>query len=1171
MTENTEMGKIAMTATNNKAYFGAYLNSATNNLNKLNLAFKSRYNIDKIESLINDTKYSEVKYKDFTELIGMYFPIIHKFGTGDIDTSLDKEERISYKYKLRCFLTAAKMINDLRCYFTHYQNQPLNFNTFNASNKYVPHTVILLELDHIIFRTTCSIRKNRLKTDKTKQLLKASLKETVQLVTKEQKNKLLKMADDKEQQAIEEQSEACAIRLRKEACICRRSAKNNDDLLNGAMNSAFNHILFEDKKAKTVFLKDLYKASYTEEECAKKSLIDSIKISENGLIWLMCAFLTKKEGEDFRSKLKYFKAKANPDSNVKITSLGFMVTHWLFGFMACKGFRHRLNTTFTLETLLTQIVDELGKVPNEVYMNLSTTNQERFLEDVNEFTQDFKEIKSLQSSTIIHPVIRKRYEDKFVYFAMRYLDEIVQFDNLRFQVHLGNYIKDKRVKNIEGTTINTEREVKERIMVFGRLSEVMEQKQTGLANIHEDLGWEEFPNPSYNLIGNNIPIYFLDSKRKKQADGAKSTSQKCKHVEKIISSDKIVHTNPTMLLSIHELPAILYEILVKKTPAKLVETTLYRFANRRRGKIEGFKNNNDLAPKGYPKQLTKAQTETSATINTVKLKNAIVRELVDTEARILECNQIINDNKERNYTFTKSEKGKIATWLANDIKRCMDVSNRKEWKSYHHNELQMALAFFGTSTDNNTALQLVTPFFNFKSNQKFIRQSLQRTTFDDMYKKYLYDRKKLYKEILDQTDTIHLDDDGICWSLFYKRLYTIKPKTDFIDALLKHPIVAPRGIFDEKPTYFKAGTADINTEPEKFADWYSFAHKATDFQSFYDLKLDVEQNYQLQYPDKKSDRPTLDKFKQQQLKSIRRKKTQDTYLMRIVNAIYKDMFKHDIPNSLSDLYISREERLRAFEKGALQNNRAKGDVSEVIHMESSFWEKRIHCIYDTQTLNVVDDSETLVPEQNVVFIEKNLKIKDLGKLKYHLKDKLVQRLLSLKPIINGEISDETWSMHLLQQELESYNAIRAESVFQLLNDVEKYTANKLHLVGQEYPKEFFKDGNVNYRYIMVNGLLPLLNVDCPNSDYQTLKDSDDLFKVKSVMDTISNEQVKKLALIVLIRNKFSHNEFPSIDYMNYIFDEVKTAPNFKNGEIKSYAEVLYYYLKQLIADLAIDI
>lgn len=176
-------------------------------------------------------------------------------------------------------------------------------------------------------------------------------------------------------------------------------------------------------------------------------------ISSSGVIFLLSCFLNRKEIEDLKANIKGYKGKVtkNEEPTLEKNSIRFMTTHRIFSFWHYKGLKNKIKTSesATKETLLMQIIDELSKVPDVIYQNLSKDLQDSFIEDWNEYYKDNEENQeNLENSKVVHPVIRKRYEDKFNYFAIRFLDEFVDFPSLRFHVHLGNYLVDSREKEI---------------------------------------------------------------------------------------------------------------------------------------------------------------------------------------------------------------------------------------------------------------------------------------------------------------------------------------------------------------------------------------------------------------------------------------------------------------------------------------------------------------------------------------------------------------------------------------------------------------------------------------------------------------------------------------------------------------------------------------------------
>ena len=397
------------------------------------------------------------------------------------------------------------------------------------------------------------------------------------------------------------------------------------------------------------------------------------------------------------------------------------------------------------ETLLTQIVDELSKVPNEIYRNLSQEQQQLFIEDMNEYVQDGNNVKSLEDAIVIHPVIRKRYEDKFPYFVIRYLDEYAGFPTLKFQIQLGNYVHDKRTKKIQGTVYSTERVVKEKITVFGKLSEITALKDNYLKkstqNNEENRGWEIYPNPSYNFTGNNIPIYLelessnvpgakqlygniqkqcadLRKKNIENQDQTERADKATKHdIVKLIDSKKCLIKKPTAFLSLNELSGLLYELLVNKKNGKQIEDILIKKLIEHYDTISEFSTENPLPTSQITKKLLKSNSESQW--NTGKLMRDIEREIAVTEHKL----NLIKDKRDslsrynlkekiRKPVFSNRAAGKEAVWIAEDLVRFMPKAVRKNWKGYHHSQLQQSLAFYEQRP--NEAVNLVKQYLNFK-------------------------------------------------------------------------------------------------------------------------------------------------------------------------------------------------------------------------------------------------------------------------------------------------------------------------------------------------------------------------------------------------------------------------------------------------------------------------
>lgn len=504
-----------------KHFFGGFFNLACDNIASVLDKFASHYYIDNkktekkfeyYESILKKCFNKSTSHSDWEKRVfylKQYFPVIHFLDLPLHHDLLKNEPLVMRDAKkrdlfLEGLIKLIELVYRLRNQYTHYE-----YNSI--SEKYYCFEL----LDRLFVDVCKSVRSKRMKTDKTKQLLKDSLKD-----------ELTELFEKKRSALEKKKNEGGRVDL------------SPDKVMSSVYNDAFKHLLSKDeykdlKKKPIEKVGYRYVARYSAEIESKTGVM----LSENGVLFLLSIFLSKKENEDIRAKVKGFKGKSQ---------LAMMATHWVFSYLSFKGLKQRLGNTYCKETLLVQVIDELSKVPNEVYRNLSQESKEQFLEDMNEYIKEGKVDYSIDEATVIHPIIRKRYQNNFNYFALRYLDEMVDFPSLKFQINLGFYVHDARAKDIDGTQYITERKVKEHFRVFGKLSEVTKLKndffiKTELNVDLKKIKWEQYPNPSYNFDNDkteqhNIPIYIDMSKS--VVEGAKRIGEEHKNYQSIIEKEK---------------------------------------------------------------------------------------------------------------------------------------------------------------------------------------------------------------------------------------------------------------------------------------------------------------------------------------------------------------------------------------------------------------------------------------------------------------------------------------------------------------------------------------------------------------------------------------------------------------------------------------------------------
>ncbi|WP_415326255.1 type VI-B CRISPR-associated RNA-guided ribonuclease Cas13b [Chryseobacterium sp. MMS23-Vi53] len=1113
-----------------KHFFGGFLNLGINNLEVLIEAFKMKFfpgspktiDIKNFGLTCLKIDNSDHDFECRVEFLQNYLPVIRY---------LDKRNKEIFKKQVELLFGS---LDSLRNFYTHYYHTPLS----------LPDELFDL-LDTIFSKVASDVKENKVKDDKSRHLLKTALSEELDIRYKMQLERLKEL----------------------KATGKKVNLHDHVAIKNGVLNSSFNHLIYKNEAGDTVVTRR-YAAQYSENEPAE----NGITISQSGLLFLAGLFLKRKEVEDLKSRVKGFKAKIIKEGEENISGLKYMATHWIFSYLSFKQPKQTLTNDFDRETLLLQIIDELSKVPDDVYQAFNEETRNLFVEDINQYLKEGNDDYTLEEAQVIHQVIRKRYENKFNYFAIRYLDEFAGFTSLKFQVHLGNYIHDKRTKNISGTELHTERRIKERVKVFGRLSDAQRLKNDFFANEShqgQELGWEILPNPSYVFIENNIPIYFnVDNEVAKAVKLAKvnrksvapeerkvrSGDKAQKHiiVESISKRKLLRKDEPTALLSLNEIPALLYEILVKGTSPNEIEEILKSKAVERVQIIKNYNPEQPLPSSQISKRLISNSIAVGKKYNLNKIQQLLKNEIFLANEKLaliyknrVELHKKIGGKNLRNYAFGFSELGREAAWIAKDIKRFMPLQARKEWKGYQHSQLQQSLSYYESRPDQ--ALNILKDNWDFDDESilwnSWIKDSFKEKSFDRFYERYLHGKKEYLENFLENLQHFSPGSDKILKkflsdqmpkNFFDKRLYILEPLEQEKDKILSYPLVFPRGLFDPAPTFVKG--IRVTEEPERFAAWYRYGYSPDHaFQRFYEM----ERDYSDLINDDTQNRTDADKNKsdfttEQQYSMIKNKqdlkikniKIQDLFLKLIAETLFRDVFDYVSEIRLSDLYLTQAERIEKEQNAAKQSLRPAGDDSENIINDNFIWSKTI-------------------PYEKDQIYEPAVKLKDIGKFKYFLKDARIARLLSY------DISSR-WSKSEIEKEIyigsASYESIRREAIFKELQKLEEKILAEYK---GEHPEELEqsndpnKKGIPNFKKYIVNGILRKQPNTVSESDCFWLDNfKDSTFEKPEVFEILrdKNPLVQEAFLLVYLRNKFAHNQLPVKEayfYINENYSELR--------------------------------
>lgn len=1127
-----------------KHYFAGFFNLAYDNIedviNQLKQRMHTKTAINKL--MIPEMALSE--YEKYIHLLEEYFPMVRLLD----NKKSGKNERI--KNFIRKFDALTQSITILRNYFTHYHHSKVD----------IPKDTLDL-IDELLLTTALYVKDNFLKEDKTKELLKDSLKEEIAKLYK------LKMEELKEKKKNNPE---------------KRISFEPTAVNNSLYNDAFMHIVYKDAESDSVKLRDFYSASVNESN-KKHNENEELNISIHGIVFLLTLFLKRQEIEQLKANIVGYKAKvvkAETDAELKKNnSLKFMATQKVFSIWAYRGLRQRIRAdeTYAKETLMMQMVDELSKVPESIYTYLSDEQQKEFIEDWNQYFKENEE--KMEQLEVVHPVIRKRYEDRFFEMALKYLDSFADFPTLRFQIFIGNYMRHTMSKN--ESIVLTNRVVKERINVYGKINDVIGVKDHYFEQTEdlENEHFEMYPNPCYNIMQEsdmrqaakiaiyvkleNTPanvayrqslaakenIYKNDEQRKSRKNG-KPTKKEivAQIIERAKSNHPIIVAEPTAILSLNELPAMLYELIVNKKSGKEIEAII---VDKIKAQVESIKSAEDATSpvhKNIPKSIYNAGKEEC--INYPKLLKDITEEhklLLAKKAELEIWTKEYNDRKNpRKAIITASEKGRIAMWIADDMKRYMPQTFKESWRGNNHSELQRLLAYYDT---DKHFIESLLKGWSFQGAAIDLGKCFSKTNFIDFYTYYL-------SESIERTETAknqlaaNLGNNAVLkkiqkdlFKLYKKQLYTIPPKTKLIDRILAKPIHLPRGLFDPKPTVIPGKAINASD----FAQWYVYANKSIeDFQQFYNIK---------QYPIDK-EKLLADKTGQHKelikiYKKINKQKLKDVYLCLMANHIFSTVFGQSVAFSLPELFQTRAERKENQKIANEQNKREKGDRGDNIINQNYLWNKEV-------AINLFDGNVKI----------DHVKLKDIGKFKKYEVDERIATLISYNPQevwlpylpSNWQDQYATIPTNILQRQIEDYETVRSQKLLYEIQQLEKYIYEHKDCKDKSQLMEKAKDGKTypNFRCYIVNGLFKQIK----NSALPILGSSELIIEkiTPEILSQSSNEE-KMAYLVIMIRNKFAHNQLPN----QAIFAMLNTMIPMEKEEL--YATYYHRAMRELITKL----
>jgi hypothetical protein len=547
--------------------------------------------------------------------------------------------------------------------------------------------------------------------------------------------------------------------------------------------------LFE--KAPTFsFLRDSQTQKEEDYEHLKKYKIfeeGSNDFTHQGLYFFICLFLEKKYAFRF---LKRFKGYKND------TTSPFIATLKSFAAYTLKLPDEKIVNENLKQSLLMEMLNELNKCPKELFNHLTEEDKKEFdpkLKNEKSFSNivfnsiKYDELKDSDIDKAVSELISlKRNEDRFQYFALRYLEETDAFKSLRFQITLGKLT----IKKYNKSVINElqTRRINKTINVFAKLSDITDENSCLKAikdGSDEEVDFEQYA-PHYCVNNNKIGFIFNDV-----------TYPKLKFSENINQPLGFISTN-----DLHKL--VLMEILSKGK----AEIIIKHFINKINddmldiNKLDEIKNKISYEPADFTRRIMNYkkkdvnETELSKRKDYKKLLedrrkrlneelqnhgliiNQMPSKVLDYLMKIKEPdnNKIIRNrinlllseidkklNKIKEYEDKKGSEdyekarekikfGELATFITRDIVNMVidgeKIENKKNIKDKitppYINKLQNLIAYFSQNKDDIIKLLVELELFDKEKGHIFLTEGLIKNSNSviDFSEKYLKEKKK---------------------------------------------------------------------------------------------------------------------------------------------------------------------------------------------------------------------------------------------------------------------------------------------------------------------------------------------------------------------------------------------------------------------------------------------
>lgn len=514
-------------------------------------------------------------------------------------------------------------------------------------------------------------------------------------------------------------------------------------------------------------------------------IFEASAFNSRGIFFFASLFLEQKYAYHFLKKFNGFKNE---------TISPFKATLRVFTAYTIRLPYDKLLSNNPKQSLLLDMLNELSKIPRQLYQVVSEKDQTPFNSiDDNSLTRILDNTHENSYNDINHLLHKiaplRRSENRFAYFALRYLEEENILKEFSFQITVGKVEYIPYHKHILGE--DRPRRIQFIVKAFGKLKDFQDEDQV-MGKICSQIGstdrdrlyFVQF-NPHYNLEDSRL--IFQDT-----TDNISHTLIQKRATERFYAEQPV----PTGFISQHDLPKIMMAVLLgERDPwhriKGIISSQLFVLNKFSTDVIRDIRTElkEQLVPKGFTARLDALKLVNGKIPLLEHKKRKEYRDYINIRRDVLKESSFFQDAKNNKVAVSKLPKklfhqlidiqpvssrkkiqnflkqelktvglrlrqmeigelpkvGEIATYLARDIiSMLISVEVKQRLTSIYYKDIQHAIAYFPLEKGRLADLISALGLFSNDTGHPFLKRTLiaQSASVIEFYENYLLQKER---------------------------------------------------------------------------------------------------------------------------------------------------------------------------------------------------------------------------------------------------------------------------------------------------------------------------------------------------------------------------------------------------------------------------------------------